>query len=453
MALTKKSERLGTEDIVPLLLKLSIPSIIGMSVQSMYNVIDSIYIGRVSREALAAISLAFPIQLILIAIAVGTGVGTSSLISRKLGEKSEEAASTAAEHVILITVFYGILIGLVGFFLSDKIFSFVAEDPELIELGQQYIRIILIGSLAMFFPMIASDILRGEGNTFTPMLTLIIGAIINIILDPFLIFGIWVFPELGIAGAAYATVFSRFIGGLFIAHILFKGHNQVKINFDKFKFDFGIVKDIYKVGLPAMVMQFLASFMIFGVNRIVGSYNSVAIAVVGIYFRLQSFVFMPVFGLNQGYMPIVGYNYGHNNPDRMIKTIKYGVLIAFSFTTAGFLIFQLFSRQLILMFNDDPELLEIGVTALKRLSLAFPIIGPAIVGSTTFQAIGKGIPSLIISFSRQIILLLPIMYILGRLYGLDTLWFAYPISELMVFGFLVIWLSKTLRKVFAEMPD
>ena len=451
MQLTKKSERMGTEKIVPLLIKLSVPAIIGMSVQSLYNVVDSIYIGRVSKEALAALSLAFPIQMVLIAIAVGTGVGTSSLISRLLGESRIKNASNAARHVMIMTVFYGLAIGLVGFFFSENIFGFVAEDPELIKLGQEYIRIILLGSLAMFFPLIASDVLRGEGNTFIPMLTLILGAVINIIIDPFLIFGIGFFPELGVAGAAYATVFSRFISGLFIAWILFKGDNQVKIRFEKFKFDFGIIIDVYKVGLPAMVMQFLASFMIFGVNRIVGSFDVLAIAVMGIYFRLQSFVFMPVFGLCQGFMPIVGYNFGHQKPARMKKTIKFGTLIAFAFTTSGFIIFQAFPRQLISLFNNDPELIEIGVTALTRLSLAFPIIGPAIIGSTTFQAIGKGLPSLIISFSRQIVLLLPIMYLLGRFYGLDALWYAFPLAEVLVFGVMVFWLKDTLEKAWENM--
>ncbi|MFW5790226.1 MAG: MATE family efflux transporter [Bacillota bacterium] len=451
MALTTKSERMGTEPVVSLLLRLSIPSIIGMSVQSLYNIIDSIYIGRLSTEALSALSLAFPIQMILIAVAVGTGVGTSSLISRLLGKGKEEKANIVAEHVVLVTLFFGLVLGSIGYFFSAEIFSFVTSDPKLIDLGEEYIRVILMGSFAMFFPVVASDILRGEGNTFVPMLTLVLGAVINIILDPFLIFGIGFFPRLEVAGAAYATIISRFIGGLFIAYLLFKGHNQVELNYDKFKFDFKIIKDVYRVGLPAMIMQLLASIMIFGANTIVGMYDTVAVAVLGIYFRLQSFVFMPVFGLAQGFMPIVGYNFGHKKPDRMMKTIKFGFLIAFSFTTAGLIIFQIFTTPLIQLFNDDPELLEIGVTALKRITLAFPIIGPAIIGSTTFQAIGKGLPSLIISFSRQIILLLPIMYFLGLIAGLDYLWLAFPISEGMVFIVMILWLRSTLKEAQDKM--
>ncbi|TDX48415.1 MATE family efflux transporter [Orenia marismortui] len=446
-----KENKLGTEAIVPLLLKLSIPSIIGMVIQALYNVVDSIYIGRLSTDALSALSLAFPIQMVLISIAVGTGVGTSSLISRLLGEKKEHRANNAAEHVILITFIYGILVGLVGFFYSDIIFRIFTSDPVLIDLGVEYTRIILVGSLALFFPIVANNILRGEGNTLMPMLTMLIGAIINIILDPFLIFGIGIFPKLGVAGAAYATVFARIISGIFIAFILFSDKNQVKLKLEEFKFDFEILKGIYQVGLPAMVMQLLASFMIAVVNIIVGGYNATAIAVVGIYFRLQSFVFMPVFGLNQGYMPIVGYNYGHNKPDRMKRTMKYGFLIALIFTTAGFIVFQIFPEELIRLFNKDQKLIEIGVIALKRISLAFPIIGPAIIGSSTFQALGKGLPSLILSFLRQMILLLPIMYLLGIFFGLDVLWFAFPIAEFIGLILLAFWLSKTLKDVFTAM--
>ncbi len=451
MELTKKSDRLGTEPIVPLLLKLSTPSIIGMAIQALYNVVDSIYIGNLSTEALSALSLAFPIQMVLISIAVGTGVGTSSSISRLLGEDKDHKANNVAEHVILITIIYGILTAVVGVFFTDNIFKIFTTDPYLIDLGVEYTRIILIGSMALFFQIIAENILRGEGNTFGPMVTMVIGAVFNIILDPFLIFGIGIFPKLGVSGAAYATVLARIVSGICIGFILFSNKNQIKLKLDEFKFDFDIIKKVYQVGFPAMIMQLLASFMVAGVNRIVGVYNLTAIAVVGIYFRLQSFVFMPVFGLSQGFMPIVGYNYGHDKPERMKQTMKYGLLIAFSFTTIGFIIFQLFSKEMILLFNKDPELLSIGVVALKRISLAFPIIGPAIIGSTIFQSIGKGVPSLVISLLRQIILLLPIMYLLGLRFGLDVLWFAFPIAELIAVTLMVVWLSKTLKQVFHEM--
>lgn len=451
MKLSKKSERMGTEPILSLLFKLSIPSIIAMAIQALYNVVDSIYVGRLSTDALSALSLSFPIQMIIIGIAVGTGVGTSSLISRLLGKGEKDRASNAAEHVVLITIAYGIIIAIIGFLFSDSLIQLFTSNQKLISLSTEYISIILMGSFALFFPMISNNILRGEGNTVTPMIAMILGAVINIIIDPFFIFGISFFPKLGVQGAAVATVLSRAISGIFLLFMLFSNKNELKLNFSDFNFDFSIVKSIYKVGFPAMVMQLLGSFMLGGMNRILASFSSTAIAAGGIYFRLQSFVFMPVFGLNQGYMPIIGYNYGHQKPKRMKKTIKYAFIVAFGFTTTGFIIFQTIPSALIRLFNNDPELIKIGTTALKNISIAFPIIGPAIIISTTFQAIGKGIPSLIQSFMRQIVVLLPLMYLLGQRFGLSTLWYAFPISEFTNIIISSIWLTYTLKNVFKNL--
>src|SRR6056297_1158425 len=445
------SKRLGTEPIFPLLFRLSIPSIIAMFIQALYNVVDSIYVGRLGTDQLSALSLSFPLQMIIIAIAVGTGIGTSSLISRRLGEGEKEKAANAAEHVILASILYSFVIAMIGFFFSDKLFVIFTDDPNLITLGTEYISIILIGSIALFFPMISNNILRGEGNTFIPMVTMLIGAVLNIILDPFLIYGLWIFPKLGIQGAAIATVSARLLSGIFLVFMLFSDKNELKMDLKTFKFDFNVIKEVYKVGFPAMIMQLLASLMLSGMNRILASFSTTAIAAAGIYFRLQSFVFMPVFGLNQGYMPIVGYNYGHNNPKRMHKTIKLALLIGFVFTMTGFILFQTIPSQLVALFNNDPELIRIGSDALKKISIAFPIIGPAIIISTTFQAMGKGLPSLFFSFLRQIIVLLPMMYLLGQWYGLNNLWYAFPISEVISVIPAAIWLKLTLNRVTSEM--
>ncbi len=451
MSKDMQDNRLGTEPIVPLLFKLAIPSILSMFIQSMYNVVDSIFVSRISEEALAALSLAFPIQMVLIAVAVGTGVGTSSLISRLLGSGKEDRACNVAGHVLLLAAVFGIIAAVAGVFLPERLIGMFTDDSLLIDYGARYIGIILSGSTAMFIPMIANNILRGEGNTFIPMITMLIGSILNIILDPLLIFGYGVFPRMGIEGAAVATVFSRIISGSFILFMLFRGNNQVRIKLRGFKFDMSIIKEIYQVGFPAVVMQVLASVMVGGINTILDGYSSTAIAAMGIYFRLQSFVFMPVFGLNQGYMPIVGYNFGYNNPGRMKETMKAGFTVGFIFTVVGFIIFQVFPVQLIRMFGESPELLRIGVKALKTISLAFPVIGPAIVGATTFQAVGKGMPSLILSFARQIIILLPMAFLLGRIGGLDLIWYAFPIAEAVAAVWMVIWLRSTLKNVFNMM--
>jgi len=449
MELTKESDRLGKEAIIPLLLKLSAPGVIGMMINALYNIVDSIYIGRLSTEALSALSLSFPIQMIIISVAAGTGIGTNSLISRLLGEGKECRANNTAEHVFFIALIYAAITMVIGWLWGQDLIGIFTNDQHLIDLTSQYLQIIMMGSVAIYVPIIFNNILRGEGNTFTPMLTMMIGAITNIILDPFLIFGIGFFPELGVRGAAYATIFGRGIAGIFIIYVILKGDNEVKLTLADFKFDWQIIKDIYQVGFPAMLMRGLASVMIAGMNRIVGYYDTTAIAVVGIYFRMQSIIILPIFGLSQGFMPLVGYNYGHGNPQRMKKTIAFGGVLALSGSLLGFAIFQIFPRQLITLFNQDPELIKIGSTALKRISFAYLIMGLNIIGATTFQALGKGFPSLFISALRQIFVLLPVMYLLGEFYGLATLWYAFPIAEVVAFSLLSIWLLTTIKSAVA----
>lgn len=451
MALKSKSSRMGEEPIVKLLFKLSAPAIAGMLIQAMYNIVDSIYVGRLSTDALSALSISFPVQMFLIAVGVGTGVGTSSLISRLLGKGDNCRANNVAEHVFFIAIIYGVLGGLLGIFYSENIVRLFTNDPILIDLGYQYINIILTGSIAIFIPATFNYILRGEGNTFLPMMTMIIGAVLNMIIDPFLIFGLGPFPQLGVAGAAYATVFSRFIGGIFIIFVLFSDKNELTLKLEDFEFDFQIIKEIYNIGIPAMANRLLFSVSIVFINLILGAFNSTAIAVMGLIFRMQSFFLMMVFGLTQGYLPIVGYNFGHNNPERMKKTIIVGNLAALSFGVIGFIIFQLFPGAIIKLFNSDPKLLNIGIGALKRVSLSYFFMVLNIIGVATFQAVGKGMPSFAITFLRQAILLVPGMYILGEIFGLDAVWLSFPIAESVSFVIMISWLIAVIKNSMAEM--
>jgi len=451
MALKSKSSRMGEEPIVKLLFKLSAPAIIGMIIQAMYNIVDSIYVGRLSTDALSALSISFPVQMFLIAIGVGTGVGTSSLISRLLGQGNKKRANNVAEHVFFIAIIYGIFGGLLGIFFSENIIRLFTDDPVLIDLGYQYINIILTGSIAIFIPATFNYILRGEGNTFVPMLTMIIGAVLNMIIDPFLIFGLGPFPQLGVAGAAYATVFSRFIGGIFIVFVLFSDKNELTLKLEDFEFDFQIIKEIYNIGIPAMANRLLFSVAVVFINLILGAFSSTAIAVMGLIFRMQSFFLMMVFGLTQGYLPIVGYNYGHNNPERMKKTILIGSAAALSFGIIGFIVFQLFPGVIIRLFNSDPKLLNIGVGALKRVSLSYFFMVLNIIGVATFQAVGKGMPSFAITFLRQAIFLVPGMYLLGEFFGLDAVWFSFPIAETVSFVLMTFWLISTMKKSMSRM--
>ncbi len=442
----RNEEKLAHQPILPLLIGLSVPAIFSMMIQALYNVVDTIYVGRLSKEALSALSLAFPVQLVLIAIGVGTGIGASSLISRLLGGGKKDEARRAGEQVMLLSLLYGVIFGVIGFFFSRPIMHLFTENLMLIDLSVQYVRIILMGSVAMFIPMIGNNILRGQGDTLRPMISMLIGAITNIVLDPFLIFGIGFFPRLGIAGAAYATIFARFVSGLYILSIIFSDKNIIRPTFKRFRLNRALITKVYKVAFPAMMMQMLASFMVTGINRIIGQSSLEAVAAFGIYFRLQSFILMPVFGLNQGFMPIVGYNFGHDNPHRVKEAIGYGFAVAFTFTFLGFLLFRFLPGPLILLFNDDPKLYAIGVHLLRTIAWAYPLIGPAILGATIFQALGKGMPSLVLSFSRQILLLLPMAFFLYRYGGLDTIWWAFPLSEGIAFVANMTWLRFTLKK-------
>jgi putative MATE family efflux protein len=453
MEIQSKSARMGQEPIIKLLFRLSAPAIVGMIIQAMYNIVDSIYVGRLSTDALSALSISFPVQMLLIAVGVGTGVGTSSLISRLLGEGDNCRANNVAEHVFFIAIIYGIIGGLVGVFFAEDIIKIFTDDPVLIDLGYQYINIILTGSMAVFIPATFNYILRGEGNTFLPMMTMIIGAVLNMIIDPFLIFGLGPFPQLGVAGAAYATIFSRAVGGIFIIFVLFSDKNELTLKLEDFKFDFQIIKEIYNVGIPAMANRLLFSLAVVFINLILGAFSSTAIAVMGLIFRMQSFFLMMVFGLTQGYLPIVGYNFGHNNPERMKKTILIGNAAALSFGVIGFAVFQLFPEAIIRLFNSDPKLLSIGVSALRRVSLSYFFMVLNIIGVATFQAVGKGMPSFAITFLRQAVFLVPGMYILGEIFGLGAVWFSFPIAELTAFIIMSIWLMKSIKESMSKMRE
>ncbi len=453
MAIVKKSERLGKEKIGKLLIKLSIPAIVGMVIQSLYNIIDTIYVGKLSTDALSALSLAFPIQMVIISLGVGTGVGASSLISRLLGAGNKERAENAAEHVFFIAIIFGIATAIVGAFFAEDILRLFTESEKLIGLTMQYIPVIMMGSIAVYIPATFNYILRGEGNTVVPMITMIIGAVTNIILDPFLIFGIWIFPKMGIAGAAYATIIARLLGGIFITKVLLSNKNELTLRLRYFKPDFKILKEIYEVGIPAMANRLLFSVALALINKILGTFNTTAIGVMGVIFRLQSFFLMAIFGLNQGYLPIVGYNYGHKNPERMKKTIKLGGLTALSFGTFGFLLFFVFPETMLSIFNKNPEFLRIGVSAFKRVSFSYMFLSLNIIGVATFQAMGRGFPSFALTVLRQMILLVPGLYILGNTFGLNNAWLAFPIAESVTFTITATWLYHCIKKEVKYLYD
>lgn len=426
-----KDNKMGTMPIPKLMLTMSLPAILSMLVQALYNIVDSIFVSRIGEEALTAVSLAFPIQIIIIACFLGIGTGVNSLISRKLGENDLDSATNAAEHGFVLSGILYIVIIIVGALFANKFFALFTEDVKILNYGTGYIRIIMIFSFGRLFAQSGMSTLQGTGEMVKPMKAQLIGAISNIILDPILIFGGLGFPAMGVEGAAIATVIAQIISMVYIMVVLFTGDNYIKLDLKKFKYSNSIVKQIMIVGLPVAAMQGLASIMLTGLNMILAGFNETAVAVMGVYYKLQSLIFMPIFGLGQGTMPIIGYNFGAQNKDRLMGALKLGMSLAVAFMTIGMIVFQTFPAQLLSLFNSTEEMTEIGVTAFRIISLGFPLAAASIMISIAFQGMGDAYISLLVSFIRQIIVLLPTSYLFGKLAGLNAVWLGFVISEVV----------------------
>ena len=446
--MTERKNKMEVMPIKELVMSMAVPAMISMTIQAMYNIVDSIYVSRVSEEALTAVSLAFPLQLLIIALVAGTSAGVTSLISRKLGQKDRDSASKTASHGYVINIIYSIIILIVGLFFAEKAVSIFTDDPYLVDLTTQYISIIMIFSFGRFMAQAGMGILQATGDMMHPMKGMLIGAISNIILDPILIFGYFGFPAMGVRGAALATVVGQILSFIYVSIVIRNGRHEEDIKLRGFKADKKILKDIYVVALPGIIMQSLGSVMLSGLNMILISFTPTAVAVLGVYFKLQSIVIMPVFGLSQGFMPIMGYNFGAKNKERMISSLKFTLKIAFIIMVIGTSIMWIFTKQMLLMFDASSDMIAIGVRALRSISLCLPIAAAGITFSITFQAIGKGYASLIASFIRQIVFLLPGAWILSRMFGLDAVWFSFIIAEVAAISIIAPWLIIDLRKVF-----
>lgn len=422
---------LGEDSIGKLLLTMSLPAMIGMTIQALYNIVDTFWVGRIGTgQAIAALTVCFPIQMVMIAIASGTGVGLTSIISRRLGEKKVSEAINAVEHGILIVLIYAVITVILGLLFIEQILNLFGVTPELYSMSFDYISVIFIGSILKYFAMISGSMIQAEGNAGIPMKSMVTGAITNMILDPFFIFGVGPFPALGVKGAAIATIIGQAAGaGINLRYLFFSRQSHLTPNIKNFKFNISIFKEIYQVGFPSMVMQLVGSLILLILNHSLAPYGYRAIAAAGIYFRVQSLIFMPLFGLNQGLIPIVGFNYGAKNLERMKLAIKKAGIGAFIIMSTGFLAFQLFPAQLVSVFNRDPELVKMGITAMRNITWLLPLVGPSIIMSSTFQAVGKGFTAMWLSLLRQVILLLPLLLILPRIWGIKGIWLAFPFSD------------------------
>ncbi len=445
------SAKMGEMPIGRLLVSMSVPIMISMLIQALYNIVDSIFVARIGEEALAAVSLAFPVQILMIAVGVGTAVGLNSLISRRLGEGRKEEANAAAVTGVILAIMSWAVFALFGLFLSGPFFSAFTDHDGIVLMGEQYLSVCMIFSFGIFIYLAFERIMQATGNTFYPMIVQISGAVVNIILDPILIFGLLGFPALGIRGAAIATVIGQSVSMALCIFFNAKTNHDIRIGFDNFRFSAKSAGEIYKVGLPAIIMQAIGSVLTVGINKILIVFSATAVSVFGIYFKLESFVFMPIFGLANGLNPIVGYNFGARNRRRIERVVKFALLTAMIIMLIGTAIFQLFTLQLLSLFKPSDEMLAIGIPALRIISSCFVFAAVSIVFSTVFQAIGNGFFSLILSVTRQLIVILPTASFMAKYLGLQWVWTAYPISEFVCTALSIILFIRVYRKTITSL--
>ena len=442
-----RENKMGTMPENKLLISMAVPMMLSMLVQALYNVVDSIFVSRISEDALTAVSLAFPVQNLLIALGTGTGVGINALLSKSLGEKNQKLANKVAHNGILLMLFSAIACALFGVFGSRWFFTTQTDDLVLIEYGTQYLTIVMSCSFGIFGQFITERLLQATGRTTLSMYTQLLGAVANLILDPILIFGWFGLPAMGITGAAVATVLGQIISAVFGFWLNIKKNPEIQLNMKELVPDGAVIKKIYSVGIPSIIMGSIGSVMTYGMNLILMGFSSTAAAVFGVYFKLQSFIFMPVFGLNNGMVPIIAYNYGAKKKDRMLRTMKLAIMYAVGIMFVGFLVMQIFPVQLFSLFEASADMLAIGVPALRFISISFLFAGFCIIAGSTFQALGNGMLSMIVSIARQLVVLLPVAYLFSLTGNLNLIWLAFPIAELMSVVLSGVFLYRMYQKV------
>ena len=439
-----QENKMGTMPVNKLLISMSLPMIISMLVQAMYNIVDSVFVAQISENALTAVSLAFPLQNLMIAFAGGTAVGVNALLSRSLGEKNQDHVNQTAVNSVFIFLVTAVIFMIAGLTLSNLFFNVQTTNTEIVNAGTQYSMIVVGCSIGLFCQFLFERLLQATGRTLFTMVTQGLGAIINIILDPIFIFGLCGFPKMGVAGAALATITGQIIACLLALFFNLKFNHDIHFKFKRFRPNAHIVKQIYSVGIPSIIMQSIGSVMTFGMNTILITFSTTATAVFGVYFKLQSFVFMPVFGLNNGMIPIIAYNLGAKQKKRMFDTIKLAMIYATGMMIIG-VIFETIPQTLLGFFNASEAMIKIGTPALRIIAIHFIFAGFSIVCSATFQAVGKGTYSLLTSLIRQLLVLLPCAYVLSLTGNLDLIWLCFPIAEIFSAVTSFILMKRTRR--------
>ena len=449
---TLRENKMGTMPENKLLLSMAVPMMISMLVQALYNIVDSIFVSRICEDALTAVSMAFPWQNIVISIAVGFGVGINALLSRALGQKNAERVNQVAINGLLLALLSYLLVLAAGL-LGIRAYMRTQTDIEsIVNYGITYLNICILCSFGVFIEITFERFLQATGRTIYSMITQLAGALTNIILDPILIFGLLGFPKLGIAGAAWATVIGQCVGAVVAVTLNHFKNPEVHLRLRHIRPNGRLMGEITAISIPSIIMSCISSLTCFVMNMILIAYSSTAVAVFGVYFKLQSFVFMPVFGLNNGMVPIIAYNYGAQKPDRIHKTIRLGMAYAVAIMAVGLLVFQLIPKQLLLMFDASDAMLEIGAPALRIMSLAFVFAGVGIASSSACQAFGYSVYSMLISIARQIVVLIPAAYLLSLTGVLRSIWFAFPIAEIVSLFLSLFFLRTTLKKTGMALP-
>ncbi|MEA4875470.1 MATE family efflux transporter [Anaerorhabdus sp.] len=445
---TIKTNKMATWSIPKLLFSMSIPAMFSMLIQALYNIVDTIYISQISEQALFAIGLVFPMQMIITSLSLGGSIGTSTLVARRLGQQNHKEANKVASTGLILALFHSFLCALMGVFLAKPFLQLFTQDAQVIDMGFQYLSIVMTVSFGVFVGMYFERILQAQGNMILPMISLLIGAITNIILDPIFIFGYFGIPAMGIKGAAIATVIGQIFGMIFITICMFVGKHEVKFQFKGLHLRWTRIKEIYQVGLPVAIMQAVGSVTTTCMNFVLVTYSASAVTALSIYFKLNSFVFMPIFGLNQGSLPILSYNFGSQDVDRYRRTVKLYLATAVGIMAAGTALFMFGTDFLLGMFNPSESLLEVARLSLRIISISFVFVGVSIAMNTVFQSLGKGVSSMIMTLLRQLIFLIPFAYIFGKIWGTNGVWAAYPVAELFVVLIYVPICYKTFKKAF-----
>lgn len=447
--------KMGVMPVNKLLLNMSLPMMVSMLVQALYNIVDSIFVAKVSENALTAVSLAFPLQTLMIALGTGTGVGVNALLAKQLGEKNHKGVSKTAMNGIFLTILSYLIFLIIGCVAIKPFYASQVKnaDMEIMTLGIEYLSIVCVCSFGLYAQLIGEKLLQATGKTIYTMISQGIGAIINIILDPILIFGMFGLPKMGVAGAAIATVIGQIVGGIISVYFNVSKNHEIKFEIKGFRPDMETIGNIYKVGLPSIIMQSIGSIMTYGMNQILIAFSSTATAVFGVYFKLQSFFFMPLFGLNNGMVPIIAFNFGAGKRSRMLKTLKLSYLYAFVLLFLAFIVFETMPATLLGLFEASEDMVLMGVPALRIIGVHFLIAWFCIISGSLFQSLGNGVYSLVVSVARQLFVLLPAAYILSKIGGLSAVWWSFPIAELASLTFSAIFLFSINRKIIRNVAD